>query len=158
MPRLLRRPFLAAAVAAVGIAAVPVAVRAQADCDRACKVAAAQSYIDALATHDSSKVPFTDDVKRIENLGVTAMGATRLHRDLDQGAQYKIIKATRDERFIVEGDDVVVFYLSDIVPVPGGPQIATSPIAERFRIEGGKISQIEAVFGVSPGRTRQAWR
>jgi hypothetical protein len=49
-------------IAAISAAALPAA-----DCDRACLQGFVDSYLDALAKHDSSKLPVTESVKFTEN-------------------------------------------------------------------------------------------
>ena len=57
------------------------------------RIAAAQSYIDALVSHDSSAVPFADDCVRIEVGLKTGFSGKHLRRSLDRGPQFKLIKA-----------------------------------------------------------------
>ena len=70
------------------------------------RIAAAEAYIDALVTHDADSVPFTPDCVRIEQGIKTGFSGNHLRRSLNRGPQYRIIAATTDRKFIVDGDQV----------------------------------------------------
>lgn len=70
------------------------------------RIAAADAYIDALATHDASAVPFAPDCVRVEVGLKTGFSAKHLRRSLSGGPQYRIITATTDREFTVDGDHV----------------------------------------------------
>ena len=73
------------------------------DADR---IAAAQAYISALASHRADDVPFATDCTRIE-LGLkTGFSGDHLRRSLNNGVQYKVIKAVTAPEFTVDGDTV----------------------------------------------------
>lgn len=73
------------------------------DADR---IAAADAYIDALATHRADAVPFAPDCVRIEVGVKTGFSANHLRRSLTRGPQYQVIAATTDRTFRVVGDEV----------------------------------------------------
>jgi hypothetical protein len=74
-----------------------------ADTDR---IAAAQSYIDALISHDASAVPFAPDCVRIE-IGIkTGFSGDHLRRSLNGGPQYLVIRDASQPEFTVDGDEV----------------------------------------------------
>jgi hypothetical protein len=73
------------------------------DADR---IAAADAYIDALASHDARAVPFAADCVRIEVGMKTGFSADHLRRSLTRGPQYQVIAATADRTFRVVGDEV----------------------------------------------------
>lgn len=73
------------------------------DADR---IAAADAYIDALASHDARTVPFAPDCTRIEVGLKTGFSADHLRRSLTRGPQYRVIAATTDRTFRVAGDEV----------------------------------------------------
>lgn len=68
------------------------------------RVAAADAYIDALATHDARNVPFAADCVRFEVGVKTGFSADHLRRSLTRGPQYQVIAATTDRTFRVAGD------------------------------------------------------
>ncbi|TFV59946.1 hypothetical protein E4P42_06110 [Mycobacterium sp. PS03-16] len=70
------------------------------------RIAAADAYIDALATHRADAVPFAPDCVRIEVGLKTGFSGDHLRRSLNRGPQYKIITATTDREFRVDGDHV----------------------------------------------------
>jgi len=70
------------------------------------RIAAAESYVDALVSHDADSVPFSPDCIRIENGFKTGFSGRHLRRSLNRGLQYRIIEAVTDRSFAVEGDHV----------------------------------------------------
>jgi hypothetical protein len=70
------------------------------------RIAAAEAYIDALASHDAESVPFAPDCVRIEQGVKTGFSGDHLRRSLSRGPQYRIIAATTDRDFRVDGDRV----------------------------------------------------
>lgn len=67
-------------------------------------MAAARSYIRALADHRGDDVPFAPDCTRIEFGVKTGFSGNHLRRSLNRGVQYRTIAATTDPEFTVEGD------------------------------------------------------
>lgn len=74
------------------------------DADR---IAAAQAYIDALATHRADAVPFAPDCTRIEVGIKTGFSGNHLRRSLDRGPQYRVIAGTTVPEFSIDGDRVL---------------------------------------------------
>jgi hypothetical protein len=70
------------------------------------RIAAATTYLDAIVSHRADSVPFTPDCVRIENGLKTGFSGNHLRRSLNRGPQYRIIKATTDRSFTVDGDHV----------------------------------------------------
>lgn len=70
------------------------------------RIAAAEAYVDALATHRADAVPFAPDCVRIEVGLKTGFSGKHLRRSLTGGPQYRIIVATTDRTFRVVGDEV----------------------------------------------------
>jgi hypothetical protein len=70
------------------------------------RIAAAEAYIDALASHDGDSVPFAPECVRIEQGVKTGFSGNHLRRSLNRGPQYRIIAATTDRSFTVAGDEV----------------------------------------------------
>lgn len=73
------------------------------DADR---IAAAQAYITALASHQADNVPFAPGCTRVEVGLKTGFSGDHLRRSLNRGLQYKVIKAVTDPQFTVDGDTV----------------------------------------------------
>ncbi len=70
------------------------------------RIAAAQSYIDALVNHDASDVPFAADCIRIEFGVKTGFSGDHLRRSLNGGPQYRVIASATPPEFSVDGDKV----------------------------------------------------
>ncbi len=68
------------------------------------RIAAAQSYIDALSTHRADEVPFAPDCIRIEMGLKTGRSGDHLRRSLNNGPQFKLIERTTPPVFTVDGD------------------------------------------------------
>lgn len=74
------------------------------------RIAAAQSYIDALVSHDADAVPFAAGCTRIE-LGVkNGFSGNHLRRSLSRNPQYRIIADATPPQYRIEGDDVHAEY------------------------------------------------
>jgi hypothetical protein len=113
------------------------------------RIAAAQSYIDALVSHDADKVPFAPGCTRIEVGLKTGFSGKHLRRSLNGGAQYRIIQATTVPEFTVDGDRVRARF--DLVTKPSlvGRRVGAH-IDETFLIPAsdGQIHHIRA--GIRP--------
>lgn len=73
------------------------------DADR---IAAADAYVSALASHDAEEVPFAPGCVRIEAGIKTGFSGDHLRRSLNRGPQYRVILATADRDYTVTGDEV----------------------------------------------------
>jgi len=74
------------------------------------RIAAAQSYIDALVSHDAEAVPFAAGCTRIE-LGVkNGFSGNHLRRGLNRGLQYRVIADATPPHYRIEGDEVHARY------------------------------------------------
>ena len=113
------------------------------------RIAVAQSYIDALVSHDSAAVPFAEDCVRIEMGLKTGRNGEHLHRSLDRGPQFKLIKETTPPRYTVDGDVVRAVY--DVITKPAlfGWRVC-SHVDETFVIPAsdGRIHHVRA--GIKP--------
>ncbi|MEO9202182.1 MAG: hypothetical protein ABI253_07285 [Mycobacterium sp.] len=100
------------------------------DADR---IAAAQSYIDALVSHDGSAVRFSPDCVRIEMGLKTGFSGKHLRRSLDRGPQFRLISAATLPDYSIDGDEVRAVY--DIITKPSlfGMRVC-SHVDEVFRI------------------------
>jgi F420H(2)-dependent quinone reductase len=111
------------------------------------RIAAADAYIDALATHSADSVPFADDCVRVEQGIKTGFSGDHLRRSLNRGPQYRVITATTDREFRVAGDEVhATFTVVTKANVLGRRVVA--PVRETFLIPAsdGRIHHIRARF------------
>ncbi|CAJ1504472.1 hypothetical protein MU0083_003445 [[Mycobacterium] kokjensenii] len=99
----------------------------------AARIAAAQSYIDGLVSHDASAVPFSPDCVRIEMGLKTGFSGNHLRRSLNRGPQFRVIARATTPEFSVDGDDVRAVF--DIITKPSlfGMRVC-SHVDEVFRI------------------------
>ncbi|MBO0680892.1 hypothetical protein JRC04_25780 [Mycolicibacterium sp. S2-37] len=109
------------------------------------RIAAADAYIDALATHNADAVPFAPDCVRIEVGLKTGFSADHLRRSLNRGPQYRIISATTDRRFTVDGDHVHATFTVVTKPTLAGRRVVAH-VDETFLIPAGdgRIHHIRA--------------
>lgn len=173
--KLRRRVAGAAAAAALGmVAAIGGAQAAPPPCTAstpACLKSIARIYLDALLSHDGSKLPLAPNVRRTENALTNAVGANEVRESF---ARTHMVEAVRDARFIVDAQagEVVVLFRIDIdlkeadakdtttragnseykvaVTVPAGTY--TVHEAERFKIVKGYITEIEIIAHVEKGK------
>ena len=74
------------------------------------RIAAAQSYVDALVSHDGDSVPFAPGCTRIEQGMKNGFSGSHLRRSLSRGPQYRVIAATTTPEYTVIGDRVTAKY------------------------------------------------
>jgi hypothetical protein len=74
------------------------------------RIAAAQSYIDALVSHDGDSVPFAPGCTRIEQGMKNGFSGSQLRRSLTRGPQYRVIAAATTPKYTVTGDRVTAQY------------------------------------------------
>ena len=116
------------------------------DESRACVVATAQTYVDALLSHNASQVRLAPDVVRYENGLESARNAADLRHIIATSPLLKLITNIRHEQWVVEGGNAVAYYLIDTNAVPGVPQhAATAHVAEWFHVSHGLITRIDLV-------------
>jgi hypothetical protein len=113
---------------------------ATSDADR---IAAAQSYIDALASHRADDVPFAPDCVRIEMGLKTGFSGNHLRRSLNRGLQFRIIEACTPPKFEVDGDRVRAQFDVVTKPTLAGRRVC-SHVDETFLIVDGQIRHIHA--------------
>jgi hypothetical protein len=111
------------------------------------RIAAADAYIDALVTHVADSVPFAQDCVRIEQGIKTGFSGNHLRRSLNRGPQYRIIAATTDRKFTVDGDQVHARFTVVTKAALFGRRVV-APVEETFLIPvgDGKIHHIRARF------------
>ena len=107
------------------------------------RIAAAQSYIDALANHQGDAVPFAPDCVRIENGIKTGFSGNHLRRSLNRGPQFRIIEACTPPKFAVDGDQVRAEFDVITKPTLAGRRVCAH-IDETFLIVDGTIRHINA--------------
>ena len=107
------------------------------------RIAAAQSYIDALASHHGDEVPFAPDCVRIEMGIKTGFSGNHLRRSLSRGPQFRIIEACTPPKFEVDGDRVRARFDVITKPALAGRRVCTH-VDETFLIVDGKIRHIDA--------------
>jgi hypothetical protein len=107
------------------------------------RIAAAQSYIDALANHRADNVPFAPDCVRIEMGLKTGFSGNHLRRSLNRGPQFRVIQECTPPKFDVDGDRVRAQF--DVITKPrlAGRRVCAH-VDETFLIVDGKIRHIQA--------------
>jgi hypothetical protein len=108
------------------------------------RIAAAQSYIDALVSHDADTVPFAPGCTRVEIGLKTGFSGAHLRRSLNGGLQYRVIRETTTPEFTVVGDSVRAKFDLLTKPSIGGRRVGAH-IDETFVIPAdGQIHHIRA--------------
>lgn len=137
------------------------------DPSRDCMIAAATSYLEGITHHDGSKVLFAPNAVRTEQGHDTGKGDTVLRAAL---GRMPPMLGYSNTRFVIDEKthQLVYFTLLHLDNEPGdlknpavpgtarqGP--VTVHLAERFKIEHGLITEIEAIFysqaGTSDGQS-----
>lgn len=111
------------------------------------RIAAAESYIDALVSHRADDVPFAADCVRIENGVKTGFSGRHLRRSLNRGPQYRIIAAVTDRSFTVEGEYVYAAF-TIITKVRLGRRRVIAEVREKMLIppSDGLIHRLKVTF------------
>lgn len=111
------------------------------------RIAAAESYIDALVSHRADDVPFAADCVRIENGVKTGFSGRHLRRSLNRGPQYRIIAAVTDRSFTVEGEYVYAAF-TIITKVRLGRRRVIAAVREKMLIppSDGLIHHLKVTF------------
>ena len=123
-----------------------------------CMIAAATTYLDALVSHDTSHIRMAPNVVRTEQGGNTAKNAGDIIKSLSLRTFDEVIIDKRDVRWFVDkpNHEAVAFYILDIGAPPSRdvpfvrPTVATGTVhlSERFKVDNGLITQIEAIFSI----------
>ncbi|MFR9750645.1 nuclear transport factor 2 family protein [Nocardia sp. 004] len=106
--------------------------------------AIARAYVDALASHDATDVPFAPDATRVENGVPTGFSGPQLTRSLEHGPESWLIQRTYDLDMTQTGDVVTAHYLIDI-GIGDTPWI-TLNATENFTIRDGLIQSMVATL------------
>ncbi len=88
------------------------------------RIAAAQSYIDALVSHDGDAVPFATRCTRVEQGIKNGFSGNHLRRSLNRGLQYRIIAHTTPPDYRITGDEVRAVYAVLTKAAFGGRRLA----------------------------------
>lgn len=157
---------LPAACAAFGIlAALPAMAQSVKpicrDGSRACLIQTAATYVAALASSDASKVPLAPNVRVTKLAKPVSQGEAQVRAYLSREAPST---GYRNARYVVDeatGEVAAFFLLGVELKEPRAsaaepdklnpPGQMTIHLAERFRIEHGLITEIEAIYFSQPG-------
>lgn len=74
------------------------------------RIAAAQSYIDALVSHDGDSVPFAAGCTRTEQGIKNGFSGKHLRRSLNRGPQYRFLADATPPDYRIDGDEVHAVY------------------------------------------------
>lgn len=88
------------------------------------RIAAAQSYIDALVSHDGNSVPFAARCTRIEQGVKNGFSGKHLRRSLNHGIQYRFLADTTPPEYRIDGDEVHAVYTVATKASIGGRRLA----------------------------------
>ena len=103
----------------------------------ACLEQIARLYVDALVSHDGSKLPLAPNVRRTENALTNARGPYEVRESF---ARTHMVEAAHDPRMFVDtrSGDVVVFFRLDIDLKDSGGRGRQDDQGGRHRIQGGR--------------------
>ncbi len=88
------------------------------------RIAAAQSYIDALVSHDGDSVPFAARCTRTEQGIKNGFSGNHLRRSLIRGPQYRFLADTTPPDYRIDGDQVHAAYTVLTKAAFGGRRLA----------------------------------
>lgn len=88
------------------------------------RIAAAQSYIDALVNHDGDAVPFAAGCTRVEQGIKNGFSGNHLRRSLNRGPQYRLLAGTTPPHYRIDGDRVHAVYTVLTKAAFGGRRLA----------------------------------
>ncbi|MBX7448264.1 hypothetical protein GR927_09705 [Mycolicibacterium sp. 3033] len=97
------------------------------------RIAAAQAYISALASHQADDVPFAPRCTRVEVGLKTGFSGDHLRRSLNRGLQYRVIEKVSTPEFTIDGDTVRAQFELSTKPKLGGRSVGAR-IDETFLI------------------------
>jgi hypothetical protein len=125
------------------------------DNSRQCMITAATSYLEGLVHHDGSKVLLALNVTRSEQGHVNTHDEASLRKSLDHEPA---MVGYSNLRFVVDTETHQLVYYTllglsmraDQAPAGTPPGPVTVHLAERFKVEHGLITEIEALFYNQP--------
>ncbi len=125
-----------------------------------CMISAATTYLDALVSHDATHIRLDPNVVRTELGGNTGTGAQAIRQSVSIPTPDESIIDKRDVRWFVDkpSHEAVAFYILDVGAEPNPPTFlpfvrpttatGTVHLSERFKVDNGLITQIEAIFNI----------
>jgi hypothetical protein len=121
------------------------------------RIAAADAYVDALVSHDGDSVPFAAECIRIEQGVKTGFSGDHLRRSLNRGPQYRIIAATTDRNYTIDGDEVHATFTVVTKAALAGRRVVAR-VDETFLIPAadGQIHHIRVRFHPAAGVAKSA--
>lgn len=122
---------------------------------RACVIESATAYLDALVSHDPSKVPLAENAKRWENGVNTGQNAEAIRNGLKNYFGFKTIQNLHNLRWLVDGNQAIVFYLIESNFPYTHIHYGTTHVVERFKVQQGLIEEIEAIFCASANKNKE---
>ncbi|OJZ75583.1 hypothetical protein BRW65_03255 [Mycobacterium paraffinicum] len=99
------------------------------------RIAAAQSYIDALVSHDGDSVPFAARCTRVEQGIKNGFSGNHLRRSMNRGPQYRFLVDTTPPDYRVDGDLVHAAY-TVLTKAAFGARRLAARVNETFVIPG----------------------
>lgn len=124
------------------------------DSSRACLLTVAKTYLDGIVTHDGSKALLHPKVRRVEQGDLIEEGEAAIRKSLFMEPD---MLGLRSARYFVDEKKNTVLYFA-VLPTRGtnadkkreaydmGGKDQTIYLAERIKVEGGLITEIEAVY------------
>jgi hypothetical protein len=160
-----------AALAALSASMAQAAAPPCRDNSSACLTRIGRMYVDALVSHDGSKLPLAPNVRRTENALTNSKGADEVRESF---ARTNMVKAARDVRSYADEKkgEVIFYFVIDVdlaaadvsadgttkagatdykTAVTKPPGAYTVHEAERFKIVKGMITEIEIIAHVEDG-------
>jgi hypothetical protein len=101
--------------------------------DDSSRIAAAQSYIDALVSRDGDAVPFAAGCTRVEQGIKNGFSGKHLRRSIIRGPQYRVIAETTPPDYRIAGDEVHAAY-TVVTKASLGDRRLAARVAETFVI------------------------
>jgi 3'(2'), 5'-bisphosphate nucleotidase len=126
-----------------------------------CMISAANTYLDALISHDATHIRLAPDARRtLQGDANVTDGAQAIRDSLTPptGDQFNI--GIRDLRWFVDkpNHEAVAFYLLDVGnTIPPTTVVATVHITERFKVDNGLITEIEGIFTTGAANGGSGW-
>ena len=133
-----------------------------------CMIDAATTYLDALVSHDGTHIQLAPNlpdrapgVHRTEQGHDTGDGAAAIRQSVSIPTPDEAIIDKRDVRWFVDkpNHEAIAFYILDVGAEPNPPTflpfvrptVATGTVhlSERFKVQNGLITEIEAIFSSS---------
>jgi hypothetical protein len=126
-----------------------------------CMISAATTYLDALVSHDATHIRLAPNARRTEQgVGFISEGADAIRQSLTPPTPNQFIIRLRDIRWFVDKPDrdAIAYLLVDFgSTIPPTAAAGTTHVAERFKVENGLITEIEAIYFLAPPCQGDGW-